>query len=163
MYHGAEHKCINCIEHGLELNLENVRKSSKHHKRCGTSFLIIVMLISIVFFMFIQVDSKILRLALRMVLIPVIAGVSYEFIRLAGTSESRIVSILSRPGMMLQHLTTKEPDDSMIEVAIASVEAVFEGKKFENEQFGTHYELDQPKEDAEKEANAVPEVTASRA
>ena len=100
---------------------------------------------------------------LRLLLLPLIAGVSYEFIRLAGTSESRIVSILSRPGMMLQHLTTKEPDDSMIEVAIASVEAVFDWKKFENEQFGTHYELDLPKEDAEKEANAVPEVTASRA
>ena len=171
MYHGAEHKCINCIEHGLELNVENVRISSREHKRCGTSFLFIVMFISIVFimvfsiplFMVIHVNTSFWRIVLRLLLLPLIAGVSYEFIRLAGTSESQIVSILSRPGMMLQHLTTKEPDDSMIEVAIASVEAVFDWKKFENEQFGTHYELDQPKEDAEKEANAVPEVTASRA
>ena len=171
MYHGAEHKCINCIEHGLELNVENVRISSREHKRCGTSFLFIVMFISIVFimvfsiplFMVIHVNTSFWRIVLRLLLLPLIAGVSYEFIRLAGSSESRIVSILSRPGMMLQHLTTKEPDDSMIEVAIASVEAVFDWKKFENEQFGTHYELDQPKEDAEKEANAVPEVTASRA
>ena len=160
MYHGAEHKCINCIEHGLELNVENVRISSREHKRCGTSFLFIVMFISIVFimvfsiplFMVIHVNTSFWRIVLRLLLLPLIAGVSYEFIRLAGTSESRIVSILSRPGMMLQHLTTKEPDDSMIEVAIASVEAVFDWKKFENEQFGTHYELDQPKEDAEKEA-----------
>ena len=171
MYHGAEHKCINCIEHGLELNVANVRISSREHKRCGTSFLFIVMFISIVFimvfsiplFMVIHVNTSFWRIVLRLLLLPLIAGVSYEFIRLAGSSESRIVSILSRPGMMLQHLTTKEPDDSMIEVAIASVEAVFDWKKFENEQFGTHYELDQPKEDAEKEANAVPEVTASRA
>ena len=114
-------------------------------------------------FMVIPCEYVILADCAASLLLPLIAGVSYEFIRLAGTSESRIVSILSRPGMMLQHLTTKEPDDSMIEVAIASVEAVFDWKKFENEQFGTHYELDQPKEDAEKEANAVPEVTASRA
>ena len=134
MYHGAEHKCINCIEHGLELNLENVRKSSKHHKRCGTSFLIIVMLISIVFFMFIQVDSKILRLALRMVLIPVIAGVSYEFIRLAGRYDNKFVNLLSRPGMWMQALTTKEPDDQMIEVGIASVEAVFDWKAWQKEE-----------------------------
>ena len=134
MYHGAEHKCINCIEHGLELNLENVRKSSKHHKRCGTSFLIIVMLISIVFFMFIQVDSKILRLALRMGLIPVIAGVSYEFIRLAGRYDNKFVNLLSRPGMWMQALTTKEPDDQMIEVGIASVEAVFDWKAWQKEE-----------------------------
>lgn len=171
MYHGAEHKCINCVEHGLPLTVENVMASSRQHKRCGTSFLFIVMFISIVFimvfsiplFMVIHVNTSFWRIVLRLLLLPLIAGVSYEFIRLAGSSESRIVSILSRPGMMLQHLTTKEPDDSMIEVAIASVEAVFDWKKFENEQFGTHYELDQPKEDAEKEANAVPEVTASRA
>lgn len=160
MYHGAEHKCINCIEHGLELNVENVRISSREHKRCGTSFLFIVMFISIVFimvfsiplFMVIHVNTSFWRIILRLLLLPLIAGVSYEFIRLAGTSESRIVSILSRPGMMLQHLTTKEPDDSMIEVAIASVEAVFDWKKFENEQFGTHYELDQSKKDAAAEA-----------
>lgn len=134
MYHGAEHKCINCIERGLELNVENVRKSSKHHKRCGTSFLIIVMLISIVFFMFIRVDSRILRLVLRLVLIPVIAGVSYEFIRLAGRYDNKFVNLLSRPGMWMQALTTKEPDDQMIEVGIASVEAVFDWKAWQKEE-----------------------------
>ena len=123
----------------------------------------IVMVISILFFVVIRTDTIWLRIVSRIVLIPVIAGVSYEFLSFAGKHDSKLVDILSRPGMMLQHLTTKEPDDSMIEVAIASVEAVFDWKKFENEQFGTHYELDQPKEDAEKEANAVPEVTASRA
>lgn len=134
MYHGAEHKCINCIEHGLELNVENVRKSSKQHKRCGTSFLLIVMLISIFFFMFIQVDSKILRLVLRLVLIPVIAGVSYEFIRLAGRYDNWFVNALSQPGLWMQRLTTKEPDDEMIEVGIASMEAVFDWKTWQKEQ-----------------------------
>ena len=133
MYHGAEHKCINCIEHGLELTVENVRGSSKEHKRCGTSFLLIVMLVSIVFFMFIRVDNGVLRLLLRLLLIPVIAGVSYEFIRLAGRSDSALVNFLSRPGMWLQHLTTKEPDDAMIEVGIASVEAVFDWRSYINE------------------------------
>lgn len=130
MYHGAEHKCINCIEHGMELNLENVRKSSKQHKRCGTSFLLIVMLISILFFMFIRVDSGVLRLLLRLLLIPVIAGISFEFIRLAGRSDNAFVNLLSKPGLMLQKLTTREPDDEMIEVGIASVEAVFDWKKY---------------------------------
>ena len=133
MYHGAEHKCINCIEHGLELTVENVRGSSKEHKRCGTSFLLIVMLVSIVFFMFIRVDNGVLRLLLRLLLIPVIAGVSYEFIRLAGRSDSALVNFLSRPGMWLQHLTTKEPDDAMIEVGIASVEAVFDWRSYIND------------------------------
>lgn len=133
MYHGAEHKCINCIEHGLELNVENVRKSSKQHKRCGTSFLLIVMLISIFFFMFIHVDSRILRLVLRLVLIPVIAGISYEFIRVAGRSDNAVVNILSKPGLWMQKLTTKEPDDAMIEVGIASVEAVFDWKSYVKE------------------------------
>jgi len=133
MYHGAEHKCINCIEHGLDLTVENVRKSSKEHKRCGTSFLLIVMLISIVFFMFIRVDNGVLKLVLRILLIPVIAGVSYEFIRLAGRSDNIIVNILSKPGMWLQRLTTKEPDDTMIEVGIASVEAVFDWRSYVEE------------------------------
>ena len=133
MYHGAEHKCINCIEHGLELNLENVRKSSKQHKRCGTSFLLIVMLISIIFFMFIEVDSAILKLVIRLLLIPVIAGVSYEFIRLAGCFDNWFVNLLSVPGLWMQRLTTKEPDDDMIEVAIASVEAVFDWKTWQKE------------------------------
>lgn len=150
MYHGAEHKCISCIENGLELTVENVRTCSREHKRCGTSFLFIVMFVSIVFIMVvsiplfavIHVNTGFWRIVLRLALLPVIAGVSYEFIRLAGKSDSRIVNLLSRPGMMMQKLTTKEPDDSMIEVAIAAVEAVFDWKKFENEQFGTNYELD---------------------
>ena len=134
MYHGAEHKCINCIEHGMELNIENVRKSSRLHKRCGTSFLLIVMLISIVFFMFIRVDSRILQLVLRLLLIPVIAGVSYEFIRLAGRYDNWFVNALSQPGLWMQRLTTKEPEDDMIEVGIASVEAVFDWKKWQKEE-----------------------------
>ena len=136
MYHGAEHKCINCIEHGLELNLDNVRKSSKQHKRCGTSFLLIVMLISVIFFMFIRVDSAILKLVLRLLLIPVIAGVSYEFIRLAGRFDNWFINMLSVPGLWMQNITTKEPDDDMIEVGIASVEAVFDWKKWQEEELG---------------------------
>ena len=130
MYHGAEHKCINCIEHGMDLTVDNVRKSSRFHKRCGTSFLLIVMLVSILFFMFIRVDSPILRVVLRLLLIPVIAGVSYEFIRLAGNSDHPLVQIFSKPGLALQRLTTKEPDHSMIEVAIASVEGVFDWREY---------------------------------
>lgn len=133
MYHGAEHKCINCIEHGMELNVENVRKSSRLHKRCGTSFLLIVMLISIVFFMFIRVDSPVLKVVLRVLLVPVIAGVSYEFIRLAGRSDNAVVNLMSKPGLWLQGLTTREPDDEMIEVGIASVEAVFDWKPYVEE------------------------------
>lgn len=135
MYHGAEHKCINCIEHGMELNVENVRASSKQHKRCGTSFLIIVMMISILFFMVIRVDGILLKAASRIILIPVIAGVSYEFLRLAGRSDNAVVNLLSRPGMWMQNMTTKEPDDSMIEVAIAAVEAVFDWRSYLEENF----------------------------
>lgn len=135
MYHGAEHKCINCIEHGLELTVDNVRRSSKQHKRCGTSFLLIVMVISILFFMVIRTDTLWLRIVSRIVLIPVIAGVSYEFLRLAGRSDSKIVDFLSRPGMWMQNLTTKEPDDGMIQVAIQAVEAVFDWKAYLNENF----------------------------
>ncbi len=130
MYHGAEHKSINCIENGCILSVDNVKKQSRRHKRCGTSFLLIVMIISVFFFMFIRVDSAWLRIVLRLLLIPVIAGISYEFIRLAGRSESKIVDFLSKPGLALQGLTTAEPDDAMIEVAIASVEAVFDWKHF---------------------------------
>ena len=133
MYHGAEHKCINCIEHGMDLTVENVRKSSRLHKRCGTSFLLIVMLISIVFFLFIRVDNRILQLLLRLVLIPVIAGVSYEFIRLAGRSDHMLVNLFSKPGLLLQRITTREPDDSLIEVGMASVEAVFDWKAYVKE------------------------------
>lgn len=143
MYHGAEHKCINCIEHGLELNVENVMKSSREHKRCGTSFLLIVMIISIIAHWFIRTDSRVLGFVIRILLLPVIAGVSYEFIRLAGSSENKFVNLLSRPGMMLQHQTTREPTPDMVEVAIASVEAVFNWKKFLNENFGTHYIIEE--------------------
>lgn len=135
MYHGAEHKCINCIEHGLPLNVDNVYVSSKQHKRCGTSFIFIVMAISILFFMVIRVDEPILKFALRILLIPVIAGVSYEFLRLAGRSDNCVVNFLSKPGMWMQNLTTKEPDREMIEVAIRAVEAVFDWKKYEEENF----------------------------
>lgn len=130
MYHGAEHKCINCIEHGNVLTVENVRKSSRYHKRCGTSFLLIVMVISIVFFMIIRTDIIWLRYVIRILLIPVIAGISYEFIRKAGTSDSKIFEILSKPGIAMQKITTKEPTDDMIEVAIKSVEAVFDWKAY---------------------------------
>jgi len=133
MYHGAEHKCINCIEHGLDLNVENVRGSTRLHKRCGTSFLLFVVLISIVLFAFIQVDSRVLRILLRLVLIPVVAGIAYEFIRLAGRSDNPVINFLSKPGLAMQYLTTKEPDDSMIEVGIASVEAVFDWKPYVRE------------------------------
>jgi uncharacterized protein YqhQ len=135
MYHGAEHKCINCVEHGMPLTVENVRKSSKEHKRCGTSFLLIVMVISILFFMVIRVENVWLRAASRIILIPVIAGVSYEFLRLAGRSDSCVINALSRPGMWMQALTTTEPDDSMIEVAIAAVEEVFDWKVYLRENF----------------------------
>ena len=141
MYHGAEHKCINCIEHGLELNVENVRKSSKQHKRCGTSFLLFVLIISVFVFMFIRFDSPVLQFLCRLVLIPVIAGVSYEFIRLAGRSEKKVIQFLSKPGLWLQKLTTREPDDAMIEVGIASVEAVFDWKKFQEENKESFHDL----------------------
>ena len=115
MYHGAEHKCINCIEHGLELNVENVRKSSKQHKRCGTSFLFFVMIVSIIVCFFITAKSQIVRVLLRIALLPLIAGISYELIRLAGNSDHPVINVLSKPGLWVQNLTTKEPDDSMIE------------------------------------------------
>ena len=134
MYHGAEHKCINCIENGLELNVENVLKSSKHHKRCGTSFMFIVMVVSIIFFIFINVTSPVLRVVIRLLLIPIIAGVSYELIKLAGRSESGFVKFISFPGIMMQRLTTKEPDAEMVEVAIAAVEAVFDWDTFIHEE-----------------------------
>ncbi|PWM32483.1 MAG: DUF1385 domain-containing protein [Clostridiales bacterium] len=140
MYHGAEHKCINCIERGRELTVKNVRKSSRLHKRCGTSFLLFVMVVSVILFMFIRVDNPALRLVLRLALVPVIAGVSYEIIRLAGRTDNALIRIISAPGMWLQRLTTREPDDSMIEVAIASVEAVFDWKAYLKETFG--YDVD---------------------
>ena len=133
MYHGAEHKCINCIEHGLELNVENVRKSSKQHKRCGTSFLFFVTIVSIIFCFFITAESQAARVLIRIALFPFIAGVSYEIIRLAGNSDNVIVNLLSRPGMWVQNMTTKEPDDSMIEVGIRAVEEVFDWRTWQRE------------------------------
>ena len=135
MYHGAEHKCINCIEHGMPLTVENVMKSSKEHKRCGTSFVLIVMVISILFFLVIRPETLWLRLVSRILLIPVIAGVSFEFLRLAGNSDNPVVNLLSKPGLMLQGLTTKEPDEKMAEVAICAVEAVFDWKAYEEANF----------------------------
>lgn len=130
MYHGAEHKTINCLEAGVELTPENVDKYSRLHKRCGTSFIFIVMIISMVFFFFIRVHTIWLRIVLRLLFLPLVAGVSYEFIRLAGSSDHPLVQIFSKPGLALQRLTTKEPDHSMIEVAIASVEGVFDWREY---------------------------------
>ena len=135
-YHGAEHKCINCIEHGLPLTVENVRKSSKEHKRCGTSFMLFVMIVGIVLLFFVRVESPLMRVIVRIALLPVIAGISYELIKWAGSSENPVVCILSKPGRWLQGLTTKEPDDEMIEVGIAAVEVVFDWKAYLRENFG---------------------------
>ncbi len=140
MYHGAEHKCINCIEKGRPLTVYNVKKSSRLHKRCGSSFILFVMLISIVLFFFIRVDSYVWRIIIRLLLIPVISGISYELIRLAGKTDFFLVKIISAPGLWLQRLTTKEPDEDMIQVAIKSVEAVFDWKEFLQDSFG--YEID---------------------
>ena len=140
MYHGAEHKCINCIEKGRPLTVKDVKRCSRQHKRCGTSFLLFVVLVSVIVFFFIRVDNMALKLVLRLALVPVIAGISYELIRLAGRSDNAIINLLSKPGMWMQKLTTKEPDDDMIEVAIASVEAVFDWKAYLKETFG--YEVD---------------------
>lgn len=139
MYHGAEHKCINCVEHGLPLNVENVMKSSRFHKRCGTSFLFFVIIISIIFFLgffaVVPIKTMWLRVLVRILLVPVIAGISYEVIRLAGNSDNSIVAFFSKPGMALQKLTTKEPTPDMAEVAIQAVEAVFDWKAYLKENF----------------------------
>lgn len=135
MYHGAEHKCINCIESGKPLNVKNIMKSSRFHRRCGTSFLLIVMVISIICFFFIRVDNMALKLVLRVALIPVIAGISYEVLRLAGKFDNWFIRLISTPGMWLQRITTKEPDKDMVEVAIKAVEAVFDWKTYLKENF----------------------------
>lgn len=139
-YHGAEHKCINCIEKGRPLTVRNVMRSSRLHKRCGTSFLFFVMFISIILFFFIRVSNPVHRIIIRILLIPVIAGISYEVIRLAGRSNNIFVRILSAPGMLIQRLTTKEPEEGMAEVAIKAVEAVFDWKEYLHDTFG--YEID---------------------
>ncbi len=154
MYHGAEHKCINCIERGLPLTVENVRISSKEHKRCGTSFLLLVMVISILVFMVIRVDNIWLRMLSRVLLVPFIAGIAYEFIRLAGNSGHPLVNALSRPGLWLQGLTTREPEDDMIQVAIQAVEAVFDWKAYEKETFGISFP---------EEAGEAPRTAAAEA
>ncbi len=135
-YHGAEHKCINCIERGRELTVENVMKSSRFHKRCGTSFIFFVLIVSIVLFFFIRVESVLLRVLLRLLLMPVVAGISYELIRLAGKHDNFFVNLLSAPGFLFQKITTKEPDEDMVEVAIASVNAVFDWREYLSETFG---------------------------
>lgn len=137
MYHGAEHKCINCIEHGLPLTVDNVRISSRQHKRCGTSFLFFVLAISIILLLLIRVESPLMRVVVRIALLPVIAGISYEVLRLAGNSENPVINLLSKPGLAIQKLTTSEPDDGMIEVAIQAVEAVFDWRAYERDNFHT--------------------------
>ena len=154
-YHGAEHKCINCIEKGRPLTVHNVMRSSRLHKRCGTSFIFFVMLVSIVLFFFIQVDNVAEKVILRILLMPVVAGISYEIIRLAGRTDNVFIKILSAPGMWIQRMTTREPDESMAEVAIASVEAVFDWKKYLQDTFG--YEVDESwmKDDASADRKSV--------
>ena len=141
MYHGAEHKCINCIEHGLPLTVENVRSSSRQHKRCGTSFLFFVLAISIILLFLIQVESTGMRVLVRILLLPVIAGISYEVLKMAGNTDNPVINVLSKPGLAIQKLTTKEPDDRMIEVAIQAVEAVFDWRAYERENFDTADDL----------------------
>ena len=151
MYHGAEHKCINCLERGRELTVENVKRSSKQHRRCGTSFLLFVMVVSIILFFFITITQPVYRLLIRIALIPAVAGISYELIRLAGRYDNIFTRILSAPGMLLQKLTTKEPDSEMIEVAIKSVEAVFDWKEFLKVNFDLDVDAMDQKESESKE------------
>lgn len=142
MYHGAEHKCINCVEHGLPLTVENVMKSSRQHRRCGTSFLFLVMLVSIVLhFGFVLVPNYWVRLFGRLLMVPVVAGISFEIIQWAGRTDSRFADIMSRPGLAMQKLTTKEPTEDMVEVAIRAVEAVFDWKTYLKEEFGVSDEM----------------------
>ena len=146
-YHGAEHKCINCIERGRPLTVKNVMRSSRLHRRCGTSFIFFVLFVSIVLFFFVRAENPFERAAVRILLMPVVAGISYEIIRLAGRFDNILVRIISAPGMLVQRLTTKEPDESMVEVAIAAVEAVFDWKKYLRDNFGYETE-EEEQEDA---------------
>ena len=148
MYHGAEHKCINCVEHGLPLTVENVLKSSRLHKRCGTSFLFLVMLVSIVLhFVFVAVPFYWVRLLGRLLMVPVVAGISFEIIQWAGRTDSKFAGIMSKPGLAMQKFTTKEPTADMAEVAIKAVEAVFDWRAYLKEEF----DLDIPYETEETE------------
>lgn len=132
MYHGAEHKCINCIEHELPLTVENVMKSSRFHKRCGTGFLFYIIIVSIILFMFIKVDFIVLRVLIRLFLVPVIAGIAYEFLKLTGKKDNAFVRIVSSPALFFQRFTTKEPTSDMVEVAIQAVNAVYPAKEEKN-------------------------------
>ena len=123
-YHGAEHKTIRCYEAKLPLTVENVREQTRLHPRCGTSFLFLVVIISILCFALIRAENTLLRLALRLVLLPVVVSISYEITRFVGRHDNALTRVLTAPGMWLQNFTTQEPDDSMIEVAIAAVECV---------------------------------------
>lgn len=125
-YHGAEHKTINCFEKELPLTVDNVMGCTRLHKRCGTSFLLIVMIISMFVFFFVRTDSIGLRFISRIVLVPFIAGISYEVIKWAGNSDNKIVAMVSYPGLCLQKITTSEPDASQIETAIAAMKGVLE-------------------------------------
>ncbi len=161
MYHGAEHKCINCIEHGYELTVENAARQTTVHKRCGTSFMLVVMFVSILLFMFISVSNMWVRMVFRILLIPVIAGISYECIMIAGKSDNPVIGILSKPGLWLQSLTTKEPDGDMLQVAIASVEAVFDWRAFLKEEEA--FEPAGPVSSAEQAAAKEPAADAEQA
>jgi len=123
-YHGAEHKTINCLESGEELTVSNVARHSRYHKRCGTSFLLFVMVIAMLFFLFVRTDDFLLRVISRIVFVPLIAGASFEVLRWAGKSKSKFVEIVSYPGIRLQGMTTKEPDEAQIECAIMATKAV---------------------------------------
>ena len=141
MYHGAEHKCINCVEHGLPLTVDNVLASSRLHKRCGTSFLFLVMLVSIfLHFIFVLVPFYWVRLFGRLLMVPVVAGISFEIIQWAGRSDSKLADFFSKPGLAMQKLTTKEPTADMAEVAIKAVEAVFDWRAYLKEEFGVEVE-----------------------
>ena len=135
MYHGAEHKCINCVEHGLPLTVENVLKSSRLHKRCGTSFV------------FVAVPFYWVRLLGRLLMVPVVAGISFEIIQWAGRTDSKFADIMSKPGLAMQKFTTKEPAADMAEVAIKAVEAVCDWRAYLKEEF----DLDIPYETEETE------------
>lgn len=128
-YHGAEHKTIFCYENGDDLTVENVKKQGRLHPRCGTSFLILVMIISIIVFSFVSWENPIQRVIIRLLLLPLVAGLSYELIKFTGRHSGVIVDIISAPGMWLQKITTAEPDESQIEVAIASLKSVLTGNK----------------------------------
>ena len=130
MYHGAEHKTIFCYESGCELTVENVKKQSRFHPRCGTSFIFVILIISVIISSAISVtwpelrDQRLIWIAIKVLILPLITGISYEFIKYAGRHDNVFVKILSAPGLWMQRLTTKEPDDDMIEVALASFKAV---------------------------------------